>query len=374
MLYNLAKSILFRMDPETAHHLTVDGLGKAPRIPGALALLKKLYGTEEHAELASEHWGLHFPNPIGLAAGLDKNGVAVPGFSAIGFGFLEVGTVTPLPQPGNDKPRLFRLIEDDALINRMGFNNSGTQSMAEQLMRSYGSRTIPVAVNIGKNKTTPNEIAEEDYRTCIRDLYEYADFFVVNISSPNTPDLRKLQHGEELARLLAAVADEVALQSSAHHAANDREGAVSASKAILVKIAPDVTDDELSLLVETIKHSGAAGIIATNTTIGRDGLMSVHAKEQGGLSGKPLTRRSTEIIRQVYRQTEGRMPIIGCGGIFSAQDAYEKIRAGASLVEVYTALIYRGPGLLREMNDGLLNLLQKDGYSHISEAVGADVT
>jgi len=363
MLYkNIAKPVLFRMDPEKAHHLTIDGLHTVANLPGGRALLRGLYSVPAYAELETSLWGIRFANPIGLAAGLDKNAKAVPGFSSIGFGFMEVGTVTPKPQAGNELPRLFRLPEDHALINRMGFNNVGIETMAEHLKQA-GRRTIPVAVNIGKNKVTPNEQAEEDYRACIRGLYGYGDFFVVNISSPNTPDLRNLQHGDDLSRLLAAVQDEMKLQ---------HQKAGGAPKPVLVKIAPDLEGDEIEYMVRTIVESGVSGIIASNTTISRAGLTHKHKGETGGLSGRPLTERSTKLIHKIYSATEGKLPIIGSGGIFTARDAYDKIRAGASLVEVYTALIYEGPGLVRRLNEGLRELLRKDGFSRISEAVGAD--
>ncbi|XEC96505.1 quinone-dependent dihydroorotate dehydrogenase [Paenibacillus tarimensis] len=363
MLYTkLAKPVLFRMDAETAHHLTIGGLHLAGKVPGMTGLLHALWGMNETPELAMELLGIRFPLPVGLAAGLDKNAKAVEGFSSVGFGFMEVGTVTPKGQPGNELPRLFRLPSDEGLINRMGFNNEGADVMAERLA-ALKLRRIPIAVNIGKNKTTPNELAHEDYRACIRRLYAHGDFFVVNISSPNTPDLRALQHGDELNTLLAAVLGEMRIQA---------ERLSAPVKKMLVKIAPDLTDEQLEYTVETIVNSGADGIIATNTTIAREGLKHHHASETGGLSGKPLRNRSTEVIRRIYIQTEGKLPIIGSGGIFNADDAYEKIRAGASLVEVYTALIYRGPELLRELNQGLLERLRKDGFRHLSEAVGAE--
>ncbi|MDQ0897266.1 quinone-dependent dihydroorotate dehydrogenase [Paenibacillus sp. V4I7] len=363
MLYKkLGKPILFRMDPEKAHHLTIDGLSALGSLPGGKQLLKSMYGVPSSPLLAQQLWGLQFANPIGLAAGLDKNAKAVKGFSQLGFGFMEVGTITPKPQPGNELPRLFRLPEDKALINRMGFNNVGTDIMAKNLMKT-GKRDIPVAINIGKNKTTPNEQAEEDYRACIRELYTYGDFFVVNISSPNTPDLRNLQHGNDLKRLLDAVTTEMQLQEKK----NGHSG-----KPVLVKIAPDLSDEELELTVHTIKDSGISGIIATNTTLSRQGLVHPNREQAGGLSGKPLTQRTTEVIRRVYQLTEGKLPIIGSGGIFTAQDAYDKIRAGASLVEVYTGFIYEGPGMLTSLNKGLQDLLRRDGYTHISQAIGAD--
>lgn len=361
-MYKLVKPMFFKMDPEAAHHLVVDGLGQASRIPLVPSLLSGIWGIRPPKELGVDLFGLHFGHPVGLAAGLDKNAKAVGGFSRIGLSFMEVGTVTPLGQPGNEQPRLFRLPPDEALINRMGFNNEGADAMADRLAR-LGRRRVPVAVNIGKNKATPNERAADDYRECLKRLYAHGDFFVVNISSPNTPDLRKLQHGDELRGLLDAVKDEMEIQAK-------RQG--GKPKPILVKIAPDNDEEQLAYMAEAIRSSGMSGIIATNTTIGRDGLTHPNAKETGGLSGRPLTKRSTEIIASIYRLTEGKLPIIGSGGIFTAQDAYDKIRAGASLVEVYTALIYKGPGVFAEIVRGLAGLLRKDGFSRITDAVGAD--
>lgn len=362
MLYKkIAKPVLFGMDPEKAHHVIIDGMHTVGKLPGGRMLLRSVWGVRPVPELEMQLWGITFTNPVGLAAGLDKNAKAVPGFSNIGFGFMEVGTVTPKPQEGNDLPRLFRLPEDAALINRMGFNNVGIEGMKRNL-RDQGKRTIPLAINIGKNKATPNEQAEEDYRTCIQALYGYGDFFVVNISSPNTPDLRNLQHGDDLSRLLTAVKDEVHKQ---HARFGGRE------KPVLVKIAPDLLPQEVEYMVDTIMRSNISGIIASNTTISRDGLQNANRSETGGLSGRPLTERSTELIRAVYKATSGQLPIIGSGGIFSAEDAYEKIRAGASLVEVYTAMIYEGPAVIGRINEGLQALLRKDGFKHISEAIGS---
>jgi dihydroorotate dehydrogenase len=354
--------MFFKMDPEKAHHLVIDGMAACGKVPGLGSLMNAMYGVDSIPELQTNVLGIAFPHPVGLAAGLDKNGVAADGFSSIGFGFAEVGTVTPKGQVGNPQPRLFRLPPDEALINRMGFNNDGADAMAASLAKRKVNR-IPIAVNIGKNKDTPNELAHEDYRACIRKLYEYGDFFVVNISSPNTQGLRDLQHGDELKKLLEAVMQEMRSQAGSR-------GALA--KKVFVKIAPDMSDEQLAHTVSTIMDSEVSGIIATNTTLSRDGLSHRNAGETGGLSGKPLTRRSTEVIAAVYRQTGGRLPIIGSGGIFTAQDAYDKIRAGASLVEIYTALIYKGPELLRELTSGLVERLRKDGYRNIAEAVGAD--
>ncbi|WP_136606828.1 quinone-dependent dihydroorotate dehydrogenase [Paenibacillus dokdonensis] len=362
MLYrNVAKPFFFKMDPEKAHHMVIGGLHTAGSLPGGSSLLQSMYGVSETPDLAVDLFGLHFPTPVGLAAGLDKNAAAVEGFSSIGFGFMEVGTVTPKGQPGNDQPRLFRLPPDEALLNRMGFNNEGAEAMAQKLSR-LKSRSIPVAVNIGKNKVTPNEEAYNDYLECIRKLYPYGDFFVVNISSPNTPDLRNLQYGSELSSLIAHIMNEMRQQARIH----------GESKHILVKIAPDVSNEELEMMIDALSASGISGIIATNTTIGRDGLTHPNKKETGGISGRPLRARSTEVVSRVYKQTGGRLPIIGSGGIFTAEDAYEKIRAGASLVEIYTALIYEGPEVNRRLHAGLRELLRRDGLTHISEAVGAD--
>jgi len=363
MLYEkIAKPLLFRLDPEDAHHLTLGGLALAPRIPGATALLDAAYGVPAQEPLSTTVFGLRFPSPIGLAAGLDKNGQAVTGFSHMGFGFMEVGTVTPRPQPGNPRPRLFRLPEDRALINRMGFNNEGAKAMAARLSR-LPRRPIPIGVNIGKNKDTPNEDAESDYRACVQELYPLGDFFVVNVSSPNTPGLRDLQAGDELSRLLEAVQRELEAQRARHG---------GPQKPVLVKIAPDLDEAGLEATVHAARAAGVSGIIVSNTTLRREGLTHAHRDEKGGLSGRPLKERSTEILRRVHQMTEGKLPIVGSGGVFTAEDAYEKIRAGASLVEVYTALIYEGPSLLRRISRGLVALLRRDGFCSVADAVGAD--
>ncbi|SIQ98114.1 dihydroorotate oxidase A [Paenibacillus macquariensis] len=358
---NIAKPLFFKIDPEKAHHLVVGGLHTVGSIPGATHALNSLWGVKETSDLAVDLFGLHFHSPVGLAAGLDKNAASVEGFSSIGFGFMEVGTVTPKGQPGNEQPRLFRLPSDEALINRMGFNNEGAEAMARRLSTSR-SRRIPVAINIGKNKDTPNEEAYMDYQKCIRTLYPYGDFFVVNISSPNTPDLRNLQYGNDLSSLLGFIMEEMKAQSIKH----------GATKPILVKIAPDVSDIELESMIDVLESSGVSGVIGTNTTLSREGLNHQSAKESGGLSGKPLRSRSTEIISRIYKRSHGRLPIIGSGGIFTGKDAYEKIKAGASLVEIYTALIYEGPDVNRRIHAELRKCLQQDGFKHISEAVGVD--
>lgn len=362
MLYrHIAKSVLFKLDPEQAHHLVIRSMAGAAKVPGALALMRSIYGVKIDPMLTQSLFGLTFHNPIGLAAGLDKNAEAICGLSSIGFGFMEVGTVTPRGQLGNEKPRLFRLPADEALINRMGFNNEGTTAMYKRLI-AIKERSIPVWINIGKNKMTPNNRAYNDYLKCIEVMYDAADLFVINISSPNTPHLRDLQHGDELEALLGAAVDKI----------NRKSKRLGIEKAIVVKIAPDVTDGRLERMTEIIVQSGVSGIIATNTTLSRTGVTDVYKLENGGLSGRPLRDRSTEVISHIYRMTKGNIPIIGSGGIFTAEDAYYKIRAGASLVEIYTGFIYKGPGINRELVAGLKRLLRQDKFKHISEAIGAD--
>ncbi|GAB6933347.1 quinone-dependent dihydroorotate dehydrogenase [Calditerricola satsumensis] len=360
-MYEWVKPLLFRLDPETAHEWTVRALAAAQRVPGALAALSRAFAVSD-TRLSVRRWGLRFPNPVGLAAGFDKNAAVFPALAALGFGFVEVGTLTPRPQPGNPRPRLFRLPEDEAVINRMGFNNRGAEAAARSLARH--ARTVPIGVNIGKNKDTPNEAAVDDYRRCLRALYAHGDYFVVNVSSPNTPGLRALQHAEALARLLEGVLDEA-------RALARETGAPP--KPILVKLAPDLDDGLMREIARAALDQGVAGFVATNTTVDRSGLNSrAHAHEAGGLSGRPLEKRATEAVRLLYRATEGRVPIIGVGGVFDGAGAYAKIRAGASLVQVYTGLIYRGPAIARRINRELLALLQRDGLSSLEEAVGAD--
>ncbi|UBV44046.1 quinone-dependent dihydroorotate dehydrogenase [Deinococcus taeanensis] len=360
MYRSLIKPLLFRLDAEDAHHLTIGLMEAASRAPGWPALARRLTAPTTSA-LTQTLWGQAFASPVGLAAGLDKNGVAVPAFSALGFGFLEVGTVTPVAQAGNDRPRLFRLPPDEALINRMGFNNAGAASLHGRLS-ALPARPAPVWVNIGKNKATPNEAAALDYRRCVAALQDVADAFVVNVSSPNTPGLRALQAAGDLAALVGEVLDEVGAQ---------RVRTLSAPP-VLVKLAPDLHPADFEASVDAVVRAGAAGLIISNTTLARDGLNHASRSETGGLSGRPLTARTTDLVRAAYRQTGGRVPIVGVGGIFTAQDAYDKIRAGASLIEVYSALIYQGPGLVREINTGLTRLLARDGLRHLSEAVGTD--
>ncbi|MVN87025.1 quinone-dependent dihydroorotate dehydrogenase [Deinococcus sp. HMF7620] len=360
MYRSLLKPALFRLDAEDAHHLTLGGLEAASKVPLWPQAARAL--TVPGGEVLTQTlWGQHFASPVGLAAGLDKNGVAVPAFGALGFGFLEVGTVTPLPQAGNDRPRLFRLPEDEALINRMGFNNAGTAALHARLS-ALRTRAVPVWVNIGKNKATPNEDAAQDYRRCVAALQDVADAFVVNVSSPNTPGLRALQAADDLAALVREVLAEVEA---------GRVRTLSAPP-VLVKLAPDLHPADFEASVDAVVNAGAAGLIVSNTTLARDGLSHPAQREPGGLSGRPLTARATALVRAAFRQTRGRVPIVGVGGVFTPQDAYDKIRAGASLIEVYSALIYRGPGLVRELNVGLADLLRRDGLGTVEDAVGVD--
>lgn len=330
------------MAPEKAHHTVTRSLRSLTKVWGVKPLLKSIY-TIEDPRLEREVFGLKFKNPVGLAAGFDKNAEYIEEMSNFGFGFIEIGTVTPRPQPGNDKPRMFRLIPDEALINRMGFNNQGADVAAGRLKHLKNRNGLIIGGNIGKNKVTPNEEAVNDYIYCFNALYDYVDYFVVNVSSPNTPGLRDLQEKEPLMRIL-----------------NTLQGLNSQKevpKPILLKIAPDLTDSQLDDIVEIVTQTKIAGLIATNTTISREGLQSDSnlVKETGGVSGKPLTKRSTEVIRYVHEKSNGAFPIIGVGGIHSAADALEKLNAGASLVQIYTGFIYEGPGLIRDICKGILN-------------------
>ncbi|GGJ61796.1 dihydroorotate dehydrogenase (quinone) [Deinococcus aquiradiocola] len=353
MYSRFAKPLLFRLDAERAHHFTIRGaavLGRVPLVTGVAAS-----ALRPDPALTQTLWGRAYRSPLGLAAGLDKNAEAVPVFTALGFGFVEVGTVTPRPQPGNPLPRLYRLPPDDALINRMGFNNGGTGRMARHLT---GQRHAPVWVNIGKNKDTPNDAAAQDYLDAVRSLYRHAEGFVINVSSPNTPGLRSLQAADELTRLVGTVLDEV--------------WTLRPSLPVLVKLSPDMDEQDFAASVQAMQAVGVSGVVVSNTTLDRTGLTHPNRDEAGGLSGRPLTRRSTALVAAAYRLTGGTLPIVGVGGIFSAQDAYDKIRAGASLVELYTALVYGGPGLPARINADLAALLRRDGFTHVSEAVGVD--
>ncbi|WP_104382130.1 quinone-dependent dihydroorotate dehydrogenase [Sphingobacterium sp. HMA12] len=340
-MYKLVKPIFFTMNPEMAHHKVTSGLNVFSKIWGAKQLLNAIF-TVEDPRLEREVFGLKFKNPVGLAAGFDKNAEYISDMTNLGFGFIEIGTVTPRPQPGNDKPRMFRLVPDEALINRMGFNNQGADVAANRLKNLKDRKGLLIGGNIGKNKLTPNEEAVNDYIYCFNALFDYVDYFVVNVSSPNTPGLRDLQEKEPLKNILNTL--------------QDLNNAKPAPKPILLKIAPDLTDSQLDDIVEIVMETQIAGVIATNTTISREGLKSQQelTQEAGGVSGRPLTKRSTEVIRYLSEKSNKAFPIIGVGGIHSAKDAIEKLDAGASLVQVYTGFIYEGPGLITNICKGIL--------------------
>ena len=342
----------FDRDSEEAHNLVINQLGWTARRRWALSLARTFLGGPS---LPIELFGLTFPNPIGLAAGMDKAGAAVPAWEALGFGFSELGGITRHEQPGNPKPRMFRVIEDKALINRMGFNNPGADAMAKRLRGWRDDNrwpAHPVGINLGKSKVTPLDEAPEDYLYSFSSLKDLADFFVVNVSSPNTPNLRQLQDKAALGEILAALQE-----------AND------AQRPILVKVAPDLGFDALDEILELIEPHNLAGLVATNTTIARPSEDGLYA-ETGGMSGRPLAKRSTEVIRHLYQQTKGAVPLIGVGGIFTAEDAWEKITAGASLLQIYSGLVYEGPQINRAILNGLAKRLANEGLAHICDAVG----
>ena len=330
------KPILFLFDPEWVHHTVFSTLKLIHRIPGMGNLIKGFYQVKDQ-RLERKLFGLTFPNPVGLAAGFDKDAKLYKELSNFGFGFIEIGTLTPKPQPGNPKKRLFRLPEDDGLINRMGFNNEGVEAAIERLKRNKG---ILIGGNIGKNKLTPNEEAVSDYVQCFEALFPHVDYFVVNVSSPNTPNLRALQDKEPLTHLLQTL--------------KDLNHSKSKPKPILLKIAPDLTEEQLVDIIDIITSVKIDGLIATNTTLSREGLYSENKSEMGGLSGKPVTKKSTEVIRFLHEKSKNAFPIIGVGGIHSPEDAIEKLEAGASLVQLYTGFVYEGPGVVKRINKAIL--------------------
>jgi dihydroorotate dehydrogenase len=333
----IIRPLLFCFDPERVHYFTFSLIRFLNKIPGFAFICKKIYIVND-PKLERELFGLKFKNPVGLAAGFDKDAKLYKELSNFGFGFIEIGTITPKPQDGNPKKRLFRLLSDEAIINRMGFNNQGVAAAVKELK---SNKDILIGGNIGKNKLTPNESAIHDYEICFEALFDYVDYFVVNVSSPNTPNLRALQDKEPLTELLSFLENKNLLKSK--------------PKPILLKIAPDLTDEQLLDIIDIIKETKIAGVIATNTTISREGLISENKDEMGGLSGKPLTDKSTYVINFLHQKSRGAFPIIGVGGIHSAQDAINKIEAGASLVQLYTGFIYKGPVLVKQINKALLS-------------------
>ncbi len=328
----LLRPILFWFDPEQVHYFTFACIRLLHKIPGFGWLCNQVYAVND-PRLEREVFGLKFKNPVGLAAGFDKDAKLYQELANFGFGFIEIGTLTPKPQAGNPKKRLFRLKADSAIINRMGFNNGGVDAAVLRLQQNQG---VLIGGNIGKNKDTTNETATSDYEICFDALYEVVDYFVVNVSSPNTPNLRALQDKEPLTQLLQTLQNKNLSQVK--------------TKPILLKIAPDLTDEQLLDIIDIVKTTQIAGVIATNTTLSREGLQSENKVEMGGLSGKPLSQRSTEVIRFLAEKSNRAFPIIGVGGIHSAEDALEKLEAGASLVQLYTGFIYEGPALVKAIN------------------------
>ncbi len=335
MYKRIIRPILFKFDPEEIHYFTFAALRN-------FGFLAKLFLPKPMVDkrLEREVFGLKFKNPVGLAAGFDKDAKCFNELSELGFGFIEIGTLTPKPQAGNDKKRLFRLKEDEAIINRMGFNNGGVDDAIERLKNN---KNVLIGGNIGKNKGTPNEEAVNDYKICFEKLFPHVDYFVVNVSSPNTPNLRELQDKKPLTELLSTL-QKLNLKRPKQ-------------KPILLKIAPDLTDEQLLDIIDIVKETQIAGVIATNTTLSRENLVSENKTETGGLSGKPLTKRSTEVIRFLSEKSGKAFPIIGVGGIHTAEDAIEKLEAGASLVQLYTGFIYEGPELINEINQAILKQL-----------------
>jgi dihydroorotate dehydrogenase len=345
-MYDILKPLLFTLSPEKAHHFVTTTLKSLFKVWGVKYLVQKSY-TIHHPILTREVAGLRFKNPVGLAAGFDKNASYIEEMAAFGFGFIEIGTVTPRPQPGNEQPRMFRLPKDEALINRMGFNNQGVDVAATRLRHLKRPEGLIIGGNIGKNKDTPNDQAIQDYLYCFDSLFEVVDYFVVNVSSPNTPGLRDLQEKGPLMAILNTL--------------QQRNQAKSTAKPIFLKIAPDLTDSQLDDIIDIVQTTKIAGVIATNTTISRAHLKSPAeiTQEAGGLSGKPLSKRSTEVIAYLHQKSEGSFPIIGVGGIQDKEDARDKLAAGACLIQLYTGFIYEGPGLVKDICEGLI---KNQGY------------
>jgi dihydroorotate dehydrogenase len=352
----LLRRALFSLPAETAHEIGISTLRSGLASEAAQRWAERHFAPPDFGPI--ERFGLSFKSPLGMAAGFDKNGRVVNQLAALGFGFVEVGTVTFEPQPGNEKPRMFRLPQDRALINRLGFNNEGAESVVARL-RGLKPKCV-LGVNIGKNKNVPNEEATRNYLKSFDLAHPIADYIAINISSPNTPNLRELQRSESLEELLSAI---------------QSRNAEFGTKPLLVKIAPDLTENEIIEIVDVCRRYEIAGMIATNTTVGRGNLRTPDPASfgAGGLSGKPLANRSSEVISIIYRETGGKMPIIGVGGIFTAQDAFEKIAAGASLVQAYTGFIYGGISFARDINYGLAQILKEKGFRSIDEAIGSSV-
>ena len=353
----MLRPLLFRLPPETAHEIALHSLALAPH------LVKSLVRKHHYSGFGQlNRFGLDFSNPVGLAAGFDKDGIALTALAALGFGFIEAGTVTFHPQPGNPRPRLFRLSEDKALINRAGFNNAGAAAFVARV--SKAKPPCVLGVSIGKSKIVPMEEAIEDYLRCFEIVYPVADYIAVNVSSPNTPRLRELQQGEQLDALLRALVGR----------GRELTPGNGSERPLLVKVSPDVSLQELGEIIQVVQANGIAGVIATNTSVTRDGLKTGRDKIErcgaGGLSGAPIREKATRLIAQLYQLTHGKTPIVGVGGIFNARDAWEKICAGASLIQLYTSFIYEGPSIAHDINRGLHEILLAKGYSSLDAAVG----
>ncbi len=349
----IIRPVLFNLNPETAHEFGIETLKKGFKSKAAQKFISKKLAVEPFENL--ERFDLKFQNPLGVAAGFDKNGVVVNQLAALGFGFVEVGTVTFNPQKGNEKPRLFRLSEDGALINRLGFNNEGTPTVVERLKKIQPNCVI--GVNIGKNKDVPNDEAIGNYLASFDLAHEVADYIAVNVSSPNTPNLRELQKAENLEELLGELV---------------RQNEKLSAKPLLVKIAPDLSEAEIEAIADIALRLNLSGIIATNTTISRENLKT-KIKETGGLSGKPIREKSNEVIKKIHRYSKGKLPIIGVGGVFDANDAFEKIASGASLIQAYTGFVYQGISFARDINLGLQKILKEKGFETLDEAVGSQI-
>jgi dihydroorotate dehydrogenase len=356
-MYKLIRLLIFKAssDPENAHRIVMRLLRMAGQFPFSW-IEREIFGFADDS-LSQTVFGLNFKNPVGLAGGFDKNAEAVQGLVNLGFGFLEVGTVTRYAQPGQPRPRIFRLVQDEALINRMGFNNDGADVLAKKLSTIIlSSMIVPIGINLGKSKVTELAQAPDDYSYSFKKLYEFGDYFTVNVSSPNTPGLRQLQGKNFLADILSGL--------------NNFRAQQKIRKPVLVKTVIDLPLETIDEVLEACKLQNIDGIIISNTSASRDGLKT-SINEVGGLSGRPIRQKSTEYVRYIHQQAP-ELPIVGVGGIFNAQDAYEKIKAGASLVQIYTGLIYEGPGLVKKINRGLVKLLERDGFKNIREAVGQE--
>jgi dihydroorotate dehydrogenase len=336
MFYSAIRNVFFKFDAETIHEMTIKTLKNTGKTPFRAAYCQSVPNKPVTV------MGIEFPNPVGLAAGLDKNGECIPAFSSMGFGFVEVGTVTPRPQPGNEKPRIFRLPEANAVINRMGFNNKGVDYLVDQVRKAQFKGVL--GINIGKNKDTPEENAKDDYIHCMKKVYNFATYITINISSPNTPGLRSLQYGDALNELLSSLkAEQTALAEK-----------YGKYVPIAVKIAPDLTEPEVESIAECLIANNIDGVIATNTTLSREGVEGLeHGEEMGGLSGAPVKEKSTQVIKLLSKALDNKLPIIGVGGISNGADAKEKIEAGAKLVQVYTGFIYNGPALVKDAVNAL---------------------